>query len=347
MKEDALWRATPRGVWELVLTELFLGMDNQIPEAPAATRKTPSATGTWRRYTDEKPEQGTKIEPMTVPDLSWYYDEEPLDEDRYRTGGKRSAPAVKLPMPTSFQDRWSGEAADRLVERDTEVWRINSDSAKKVANEKITGNRPLPTDRWNYHVMMRQVVEWYQRMRRGGLTCRNWLRLECAAENWDTAAEVARSNGADSVVECRPVSNPSEGKLEGPTEDDNNTRRGAQTIQQKEAFKVSTGTRTTQDQYDAKMRYAKTTHKIEISTKSLSDGTRAGHRGSWIQWAHFLHGQGQPGRLGSREESWGEHLMNFILGEHGVLGLKAATIRGKVSGIRFFISSVGRATSPK
>ena len=82
VKEDALWRATHRGVWGLVLTELFLGMENKIPGDPAATRKTPSATEKGRIYTDEKPEQGTEIAKMAAPDLSWYYDEEPMGEDR-------------------------------------------------------------------------------------------------------------------------------------------------------------------------------------------------------------------------------------------------------------------------
>ena len=38
--------------------------------------------------------------------------------------------------------------------------------------------------------------------------------------------------------------------------------------------------------------------------------------------------------LDSMEEGRGEVLMNFILSGHDVLGLKASTIRSKISGIR-------------
>ena len=175
---------------------------------------------------------------------------------------------------------------------------------------------------------MRQVVEWYQRMRRGGLARRNWFRLECDAENWDAAVEASRGSGSDAAVECRPAPNPAEGELEEPIEDDNKTRLGAQTVRRKEDFEVSTRTRMTQDQYGAKMHYAKTNRNIEISMGSLSDGTRAGYRRSWRQWVHFCHGQGQPAWLDSREERSGEHWMNFILSGHGVLGFKASAIRG-------------------
>ena len=176
---------------------------------------------------------------------------------------------------------------------------------------------------------MRQVAEWYQRMRRGGLTCRNWLRLEYAAGNWDAAVESARGSGSGAAVECHPVSNPTEGEVEEPIEDDRETRCGAQTIQRKEAFEVSTRTRTTQEQLDSKMRYAKTTHKIEILTKSLSDGTRAVYRRSWKRWVLFFRGQCRPAWLDSREERLDEHVANFILSERDVLGLKASAIRRK------------------
>ena len=50
----------------------------------------------------------------------------------------------------------------------------------------------------------------------------------------------------------------------------------------------------------------------------------------------FCRGQELPIWLDSREECWGGNLMNSILIEHDVLGLKPATIRRKISGIRFF-----------
>ena len=144
MKEDALWRATPGGVWGLVMAELFRGMGEQIPDAPAATWKTPSATVTGRKYADEKQEQWNEIAKMTAPGLSWYYEEESLGGDRYRTGGKSLEPAVQLTMSTSFQDSWSEEECARVAERDTEVWKINPDFAQKITNGKITGTDLYP-----------------------------------------------------------------------------------------------------------------------------------------------------------------------------------------------------------
>ena len=52
---------------------------------------------------------------------------------------------------------------------------------------------------------MRQVVERYQRVRRGGLTCRNWLHLEYASENWDAAVEADGSTSGSAAVERHPV----------------------------------------------------------------------------------------------------------------------------------------------
>ena len=46
IKEDALWRATPRGVWELVMREIFHGMGGQIPDAPRAVKRLQNPTST-------------------------------------------------------------------------------------------------------------------------------------------------------------------------------------------------------------------------------------------------------------------------------------------------------------
>ena len=51
---------------------------------------------------------------------------------------------------------------------------------------------------------------------------------------------------------------------------------------------------------------------------------------------NFCRGQNQSVWLDSREEGWGGNLMNFILSERDVLGLRASTIRGEISGIRPF-----------
>ena len=41
MQEDALWRATPRRVWELVMTELFNNAEELIPGSPCALQPLP------------------------------------------------------------------------------------------------------------------------------------------------------------------------------------------------------------------------------------------------------------------------------------------------------------------
>ena len=56
IKEDALWRATPRGVWELLLREVFHGVEGQIPDAPKAVGKTTNA-----RETGGQPERRGSI----------------------------------------------------------------------------------------------------------------------------------------------------------------------------------------------------------------------------------------------------------------------------------------------
>ena len=309
-------------------------MSDQIPSAPLAVRPAPSDKVTGGGSSEDANEGCEDGRYVTIPDLVWYYNDEPSSENRYRTGGKRLAPAVRLPYSTSFQDSWSGETTRRLKDKPPEVWGINSDSAKHIVNEKVAGNLPLPTTHWNYHVIMRQVVERYQRMKRGGLTCRNWIRVECASENWDAAAESARSAEGGALVECHPVPDPPEEQPEAEPADERNTRRGAQASQCDRAVELTTRARMTQELYDAKILYAKTTHKIEILTQSLSEGARAGYRGSWKHWGNFCRGQAHPCWLDSREERWGGDLMKFILSEHDVLGLKASTIRGKVIGIR-------------
>ena len=61
--EDALWRATPRGVCELVLTELFYNIGGQIPGSLKEVYLTNLVRSTWgksgtprhRRRRDRRP----------------------------------------------------------------------------------------------------------------------------------------------------------------------------------------------------------------------------------------------------------------------------------------------------
>ena len=143
LMEDAMWRATPRGVWELVMKEIFRNIDEHIPGAPKAVyvANRERSTGGGLSPSDI---EGDEIDvATTLPDLSGYYERD--DEDRYRVGGRQLAHAAQLPFSTSFQDSWSEEATRRLEEKQTAAWEINSDSATKLVNEKVAGNRPLPT----------------------------------------------------------------------------------------------------------------------------------------------------------------------------------------------------------
>lgn len=92
--------------------------------------------------------------------------------------------------------------------------------------------------------------------------------------------------------------------------------------------------RIAQERCDAKMKYDKTAHKIEISTSSVRNGTQKGYRRSWKRWLLFRRCQNLAVWLDGKDECRGENLMNFILGEHDVIGLKSATVRSKISGIR-------------
>ena len=73
IQEDALWRATPRGVWELVIRKMSQGIEGQIPDAPRAVKKTMNA-----RETGGQPERRGSIgeaprEQATIPDLQCFY----------------------------------------------------------------------------------------------------------------------------------------------------------------------------------------------------------------------------------------------------------------------------------
>ena len=173
-------------------------------------------------------------------------------------------------------------------------------------------------------------------MRRGGLTCRNWLRLECASGNWDDAVEAAGPSRGAAVAVCRPVVHNPGVQTDDAQGGEKNTKCGAHAAQSDRAVETEKRVRMTQDLYYSKMNYAKTTRKIELLMGSLSKGTQAGYRRSWRHWMAFCRGQAQTVWIDSREEWWGETLMNFILIEHDVLGLRASTIRGEVGGIRFF-----------
>ena len=58
-------------------------------------------------------------------------------------------------------------------------------------------------------------------------------------------------------------------------------------------------------------------------SEGISAGAKVGYERSWKHRMGFRKGQGHPVWLDIRDESWGGNLMNFILSEHDVLGLRA------------------------
>ena len=105
--------------------------------------------------------------------------------------GGNLLPPIALTKSTSFQDRWAEAAEKRGIAAQPEIWKTVSDSKKEVVNEMLTGNRSLPSSFWNYKTMWHQVLERAQRTRRGGLTSRNWLRMELKIE------DIAEDNKSD------------------------------------------------------------------------------------------------------------------------------------------------------
>ena len=189
---------------------------------------------------------------------------------------------------------------------------------------------------------MRHVADAYQRLKRGGLAARNWFRLECAAGNWEDGVDAATETRSSMVAVDRST------ERRGPSLDyclpvgARNTRCGSPEATRVGAGEVGNRMAMAQELYGAKMRYEKTTRKIEILMNSLSSGARTGYRRSWKQRVCLCRGRNQPVWIDSREERRGETLMKFILSGHYVLGLKASTIRGGISGGRFFYTVSGK-----
>ena len=327
IQEGALWRATPRGIWELVLGGKSHGIEGQIPDAPRAVKRSHSGSVTSAHQDRDLPTDIPREQKM-VPDLSWMYSAgKRNDEDRYRTGGKKLDPPITPTRSTSFQDRWAEEAERRGLAAQPEVWKTVPDSKQAMVNEILTGNRDLPTTYWNYHTMWRQIFEWAQRTKRGGLTSRNWLRMEMKAEDWvgDTksdslspgwliADEVkAPASPGWNVVGSPPVRSRrryghSSGNMYRPSEPESSGSRrrcGSRATQTSRAVEVGGRIFSTQYQYGEKLTYAVTTHKMEVLMQSISAATKVGYQRSWEQWVNFCNGKNQAAWMDSREEGWG------------------------------------------
>ena len=115
---------------------------------------------------------------------------------------------------------------------------------------------------------------------------RNWLRLEFKSER--CAGGAARDNQSGSAVEdSPPVERPTPTAEESHPAGEGNTRCGAHEVRQRTAGEVNQRAAMTQENYDAKTKYANATHEIEILMSSVSGGTRKGYRRSWKHWLMF------------------------------------------------------------
>ena len=112
----------------------------------------------------------------------------------------------------------------------------------------------------------------------GSLTIRYWIRLERASGKWDAAVGAAGSASGEAVAECRPSNHHSGNRIDDGQVVEKNTRCGAQATQRERAVEMKKGVRMTQELYDSKMNYARTTRKIELLMASLSTGAQGGYR---------------------------------------------------------------------
>ena len=118
--------------------------------------------------------------------------------------------------------------------------------------------------------------------------------MELASENWDADVEAERAARAGAAEGFRPVPNLRSADAEELPGEESNTRCGSRVESQQGAAEVTARTLMAQDQYDAMMRYAKTTRKIEVLMQSISSGARVGYKRSWKHWMSFCRGQNQP-----------------------------------------------------
>ena len=272
---------------------------------------------------------------VAMPDLRVFYINRLVGESAFRNGGKQLASSVELPQTTSYNDNWMPENEERQDRPRHERWRAHSDSAIRPAEAVITGKVPLPLSQRVYRAVIRRAAEFFHLFQRGGMQSRNWLRMEMKSEERkDEQPERENLTGIPvedslpgtssipSVGGCRPGGGGSR-------------RRGARDVTRDQAGEMKNRILLTQGKYDAKMTYAKVSHKLDILMSSVSRGAQLGYKISWKHWIMFRKGQEIPMWLDRREDGRGECLVNFILSEHDVLGLKPDTIRSKISGIRF------------
>lgn len=127
---------------------------------------------------------------------------------------------------------------------------------------------------------MRNAAQTFQILEIGGLTDRNWLRMEIKSEDWKREAPEKEKRVCEIVVGSLPVDlSPSSAMVGRPGEGGILCAAHTDSGEMENApMKSRAGMHLAHDVYGSKMAYAKTTHDVEIPTSSLSGGTSNGIR---------------------------------------------------------------------
>lgn len=158
---------------------------------------------------------------------------------------------------------------------------------------------------------MNYAIQTYQMLKRGWLTARNWLRLECKSEGGEspstspTVEDSWEEVGSDSAIAILGDSPLDDFHPGGELKDWKrfpSKMCGSVDSTGGSARETSNRLTITQESYDAKMHYAKTTRKIDISTNSLIVVTRASYRRSYRRRPTFCEGQDLPAWMNSQED---------------------------------------------
>ena len=75
--------------------------------------------------------------------------------------------------------------------------------------------------------------------------------------------------------------------------------------------------------------------KLEALFAGLSTNARTRYLRGWEQWCHFCSTRGLSPWIDTKEENWGEEILDFIMYEGRVLKLAPSTTRGKLSAVRY------------
>ena len=132
------------------------------------------------------------------------YAEYHKEHGRYRTGGRKLAPEVKLAHTTSWEEHWSDANEARRANKGEIKRAAQSDSPHQVMGDRITGNCPMPATRQLYRAIMRRAIQVYQTLKRGGLAARNWHRVEIKSEDWGQEGHATGYRKEEAVGDSPP-----------------------------------------------------------------------------------------------------------------------------------------------